>query len=138
MSDLFISHVAADSDVALELALGLEQAGYSTWCFELDSLPAVSYLIQTGKAIEACKAIVLVISPRSLDSRQVTREVVRAHESGKAFVPVLHDMGHGEKGRLEGFEPRAEPGALHRHRGACKDGSLPMPCECVRAGSRAR
>ena len=52
MNHVFISHVKEDADVAFELALALEEAGYSTWCYELDSIPGPSYLLQTGKAIE--------------------------------------------------------------------------------------
>jgi len=96
MSDVFISHVEEDSDVALELALRLEEAGYRTWSYEIDSMPGPSYLIQTGRAIEQSQAVVLIISKRSLSSNQLTREVVRAHESGKHFVPVLRDVSHAE------------------------------------------
>ena len=31
MAHIFISHVKEDADVALEVAEGLEKAGYSTW-----------------------------------------------------------------------------------------------------------
>ena len=48
MSDVFIAHVEEDADVALEIALSLEEAGYTTWCYEVDSIPGPSYLIQTG------------------------------------------------------------------------------------------
>jgi len=96
MSDIFIAHVEEDADVALEIAVGLEEAGYTTWCYEVDSIPGPSYLIQTGKAVEASKAVVVVISPHSVGSRQVTKEIVRAHESGKEFVPVLHGITHIE------------------------------------------
>ncbi|GAI53549.1 unnamed protein product, partial [marine sediment metagenome] len=85
-----------DAEVALEIALGLEQAGYTTWCYEVDSIPGPSYLIQTGQAVEQAKAVVVVISPHSVGSRQVTKEVVRAHESGKEFVPVLRGITHIE------------------------------------------
>ncbi len=96
MSDIFIAHVEEDADVALEIALGLEEAGYTTWCYEIDSMPGPSYLVQTGEAVEASKAVVVVISPHSVGSRQVTREIVRAHESGKEFVPVLQGITHIE------------------------------------------
>ena len=59
MSDVFISHAEADSDIALEIALGLEEAGYGTWCYEIDSIPGASYLIQTGQAVEQSKAVLL-------------------------------------------------------------------------------
>ncbi len=96
MSHIFISHVEEDADVALEIALKLEEAGYSTWSYELDSIPGPSYLLQTGAAIEQSQAVILVISPHSLGSRQVTREVVRAHETGIYFIPVLRDISHVE------------------------------------------
>jgi len=96
MSDIFVSHVEEDADIALEITLELEEAGYSTWCYEIDSMPGPSYLVQTGEAIEASRAVVVVISPHSLGSRQVTNEIVRAHESGKEFIPVLRNISHAE------------------------------------------
>ena len=96
MSDVFVSHVEEDADIALKITLGLEEAGYATWCYEVDNIPGPSYLLQTGNAIQRAKAIVLVISPHSLGSNQITREVVRGHETGTFFVPVLHDITHEE------------------------------------------
>ncbi|MFC2035688.1 toll/interleukin-1 receptor domain-containing protein [Chloroflexota bacterium] len=96
MSDVFVSHVEEDTDIALEIAIGLEESGYSTWSYEVDSIPGPSYLIQTGEAVEASKAVIVVISPHSLGSRQVTSEVIRAHETNKRFIPVLRDIKHAE------------------------------------------
>ena len=96
MTDVFIAHVEEDSDIALEIAIGLERAGYTTWCYEVDSIPGLSYLIQTGQAVEQSKAVVLVVSPHSVGSRQVTKEVIRAHESGRQFFPVLRGITHIE------------------------------------------
>ena len=96
MSDVFIAHVEEDANVALEIAIGLEEVGYTTWCYEVDSIPGPSYLIQTGQAVEQSKAVVVVISPHSINSRQVTKEIVRAHESGKDFIPILRDITHIE------------------------------------------
>ena len=92
--DVFISHVAEDARVALAIALGLEDAGYSTWCFEVDSVPGVSYLVQIGEAIERASAVVLVISSLALHSRQVTIEVVRAsHLQGVNLYPQCPACG---------------------------------------------
>jgi len=96
MTDVFIAHVDEDADITLELALCLEEAGFTTWCYEVDSLPGPSYLVQTGRAVDQAKAVILVISPHSLNSRQVTKEVVRAHESAKEFIPVRHGITHIE------------------------------------------
>jgi sugar lactone lactonase YvrE len=96
VSDIFVSHVEEDSTIALQVAQGLEKAGYSTWYYERDSLPGVSYLLQTRQAVEQSRAVIVIVSRNSLGSRQVTNEVVRAHESGKYFIPVLHDVSHIE------------------------------------------
>jgi hypothetical protein len=96
MSHVFISHVEEDGEIALEIARGLEEAGYNTWYFERDSLPGPSYLAQVGEAIERAKAIVLVISANSLSSSQVTNEVIRGYECNKPFIPVLRNIKHVE------------------------------------------
>ena len=96
MRDIFIAHVEEDDKVALAIATGLEEAGYSTWCYEVDASVGPSYLVQTREAIENSKGVVVVISSHSVGSRQVTREVVRAHESGKDFIPVRRDISHIE------------------------------------------
>ena len=96
MADVFISHVESDAHLVVEISQALEQAGYTTWYYEEHCLPGVSYLVQTGEAIDGAKAFILIISPDSVRSRQVDIEVVRAHESGKLFIPVLHGMTHEE------------------------------------------
>ncbi len=75
-----MSYVEEDSSLVQELTEGLEASGYKTWYYERDSVPGLSYLEQMGEAIDSAKAMVLVISPQSVTSRQVTTEVVRAHE----------------------------------------------------------
>ncbi|MCJ7605601.1 MAG: TIR domain-containing protein, partial [Dehalococcoidales bacterium] len=95
-SDVFIAHIVEDADVSLEIALGLEEAGYNTWFYEIDSIPGPSYLLQTGQAVAQSKAVIVVISPNSIGSNQVTKEIVRAHETGKQFVPLLRGITHVE------------------------------------------
>jgi hypothetical protein len=96
--DVFISHVEEDREVALELADALDAAGYSTWCYERDTIPGPSYLLQTSRAIEQSRAVVVLISPDSLGSHQVTSEVVRAHEEVRPFIPLLLGISREEFG----------------------------------------
>jgi hypothetical protein len=93
---VFISHVEEDQALALEIARGLEGAGFTTWYYERDSEPGISYLLQVHTAIEQCDAVVVLISPDSVRSYQVTKEIVRAHETGKAFIPVRYNIAHAE------------------------------------------
>lgn len=94
--DVFISHVEEDADVALAIALGLEEKGFSTWCYEVDSSAGVSYLDQVEKAIRQCKAIALVISRDSLGSHEVGTEVEFGHQTRKPFIPILRGIEHVE------------------------------------------
>lgn len=96
MRDIFISYVEEDGAITTELAAGLEAAGYSVWYYERDGVPGASYLLQTRAAIEHCQGVILIISPDSVTSEQVTLEVVRAHESKKPFIPLRANISHVE------------------------------------------
>jgi hypothetical protein len=94
MSHIFVAHVEEDADIALGIALGLEEAGYRTWCYEVDSVVGTSYIVRTGEAVAESEAVAVIISTHSLNSSQVTKEVVRAHESGRNFLPILRGISH--------------------------------------------
>lgn len=101
MHDIFVSYVEEDDPSACQIVDGLEAAGHTAWHYQRDSRPGLSYLLQTGRAIEEARAIVLLISPHSTKSNQVTVEVVRAFECNKPFVPLLLGLTHGEFQRLQ-------------------------------------
>ena len=96
MADIFISHVEEDASLAIALASALKRMGFSAWYYERDTVPGRSYLLQIGDEIDACHAVILLISSHSLGSYQVTQEVIRAYESNKPFIPLLVDVSHGE------------------------------------------
>jgi TIR domain len=93
---VFISYVQEDGGVAYEIATGLESQGYSSWYYERDCPAGADYFEETHKAISDCEAMVVVISPRSLPSDQITREIVRAVESSKATFPLLLEISHDD------------------------------------------
>ncbi len=94
--DVFISHCEKDKEVSIALATALEEALYSTWYYERDSIPGVSYLQQIIDAVEKCRALLLVISVQSMASEQVDMEVVLAHEGAKPIYAVLLGLEHHE------------------------------------------
>ena len=104
---VFISHVAEDGGLAARLAAGLDAAGYTTWYYERDSLPGGSYLGQVMEAITFSTAMVVLVSPASLASWQVDKEVVQAHEHDVAFLPVLSQVGYEEMRSRKPEERRA-------------------------------
>lgn len=123
MSHIFISHAGDDQETAVALAAGLEAAGFKSWYYERDCAPGKSYLLQTGKAVEDCSVVILLISKRSVLSSQVTKEVVRAVEADKPFIPVLCDLSHPEFQQLQPEWREAVGSAV----------SVPLPPEGVAA-----
>lgn len=96
MRDIFIIHAATDWAAALNLARELEAAGYTTWYSERDSLPGGSYSAQGSEEIKHARAVVLLISRRSIDSNEVSAEIFEAYEQEKPFLPILVDLAQGE------------------------------------------
>ena len=92
--DIFISYVEEDSVTARGLATALRALGYTTWTYEDDASPGVSYLIQADEAIESCSIFVLVASSQSIQAHQVLREVESAHEHAKMIIPVRIGISH--------------------------------------------
>ncbi len=75
--------------MASELAQSLESAGYTAWRYDRDGRIGFNYMEYCGELIAECNAIVLLITPLSVQSAQVTREVIRGSEENKHFLPVL-------------------------------------------------
>src|SRR5437764_6063614 len=96
--NVFISHASEDSRLALDLAELLEEHGYSTWYYERDTLPGISYLAQYGTAIDSADAFLLLVSEHSLASTDVSRELEQAHGRGgePRFLPLLIGVAHSE------------------------------------------
>jgi hypothetical protein len=96
VADVFISYAHQDGELVRELSPVLEAAGYSTWYYEDKGAVGASYLLQIDQEIERCHAVIVLISPDSVDSDQVSKEVIRAHEAKKKFIPVRRGISHAE------------------------------------------
>ena len=89
MSDIFVSYVAEDALVAKAIADALEEEGYTAWYFTRDQVAGTDYLEVVFREINRSKALILIISPESVKSFQVSNEVANAYESGRILLPVL-------------------------------------------------
>ncbi len=96
MYQVFISYKDADRALAGEVARGLEADGYVTWYYDRDSRVGFNYMEYCGELIAECQAMVLLISPRSVVSKQVEREVIRASEEDKRILPVLCGLSYAQ------------------------------------------
>ena len=89
MGHVFISHVAENAATARDLAGALEEAGYTTWFYERDSLPGPPYITQIIQAIAQSTVVIVLVSSAALGSWQVDRDIFQAFTTQKAMVPVL-------------------------------------------------
>lgn len=96
MGYVFLSHAKEDYEVVREIAKGLERAGYATWYYEEHGTVGQSYLLETSLKIQHADAVLVLVSPASTGSNQVTPELVRAHESNTPLLPLMRGMTRAE------------------------------------------
>ncbi|MDP4199849.1 MAG: TIR domain-containing protein [Bacteroidota bacterium] len=89
MAHVFISYSRSDSSQALELLDVLRSNGIDTWIDRTGIEGSSSWGSEIAKAIEDCGTLLLLLSPRSVSSRHVEREVMLAFEREKRILPVI-------------------------------------------------
>lgn len=87
---VFISYSRPDELFALDLALGLHNAGINTWLDTLQVPDDSDWNAAVSAAMKACGLMLAVFSPRALMDRQVVAERERFAASGKLLLPVIH------------------------------------------------
>jgi adenylate cyclase len=93
MPDIFISYSRQDTSKAMELADRLRTRGIEVWIDQTDIGAAASWSKEIVRAIDECKAFVVLLSSNSMASVNVAREVGVASEAGKPMLPVaLEDI----------------------------------------------
>lgn len=75
---VFISHAESDSAVALRLAAALEQAGLDPWLAEQELYPGDNWAEVIGRGLAEAEAMVVLLSPESVQSRWMRNEIVYA------------------------------------------------------------
>ena len=88
MSDIFISYSSKDRRKADQLTKRLIESGLSVWIDQSGIGAASSWSGEIVEAIEQCKALIVLLSPHSIKSKNVVREVALASERNKRIVPL--------------------------------------------------
>jgi TIR domain len=101
-ADLFISYARKDCDQVLIWVQLLQRAGVSVWIDKADLEAAHLWTQEITDALDACRVLLLILSPASVASRQVAREVALASGESKPILPLL-------------LEPTALSGPLRYH-----------------------
>src|ERR1700729_3796087 len=88
---VFISYAAQDSAIAENACEALEKAGVTCWIAPRDVTPGAFYGDEIVHAIDAAKAIVLVLSQNAANSQHVLREVERAASKRHPVISLRID-----------------------------------------------
>lgn len=88
---VFISHSSKDKNLVRRIADALEASGMDVWD-DSEILPGENWAEKIAKALEESQAMVVLLTPESLSSEQVLREVGYALgkiEYNKRLIPVF-------------------------------------------------
>ena len=88
MADIFISYSRRDSEQAIALAEWLRSAGASVWMDTAALAAAETWSAEIVTAIEGCSLFFILLSPDSVASVNVKKELSLASESKKVIVPI--------------------------------------------------
>ncbi len=88
MSDIFISYSSRDREQAELLTELLVSAGLSVWIDQAGIEAATSWSGEIVDAIDRCKAMIVLLSPSSIASTNVHKEVSLAAEQKKKILPL--------------------------------------------------
>ncbi len=86
--DIFISHSSTDVESANELVLELEKRGLSCWIAPRNIPAGSDYPTEILKAVHQCKALIVLVSESSIESKHVQSEVSRASSEKNPIYPV--------------------------------------------------
>ena len=89
--DLFISHSSADAETARALVTDFENRGITCWMAPRDIPMGSSYQSEIVRAIEECRAVLLLFSKATNESEHVLREVELAAQGTKPIYPLRID-----------------------------------------------
>jgi len=89
MGDIFVSYSRHDQETVDRIVEAIKQAGMNVWIDREETRGGEESRVAIVEAIDNADALVLILSPNSVDSELVRKEVALAEGSNKDLVPVL-------------------------------------------------
>jgi len=89
MSEAFISYSRLDGAFADKLLQDLEKRGIDVWIDRENIEGGAAWRAAISGAIRSCRAFILILSPRSTQSGQVSKELSVAEAHNRLIVPVM-------------------------------------------------
>ncbi len=91
--EIFLSHSSSDRDFADTLADTLRNHGIPVWYSQTNILGAQQWQDEIGEALNRCDWFAIILSPNSVESMWVKRELMFALNENKfadKIVPILY------------------------------------------------
>ena len=89
MGHVFVSYARGDADIVQKVVRELDGARLGTWIDREDIPGGARWRTQIVDAIERATAVVIALSPRSVESDNVRKEIDLAENARKPIVPVF-------------------------------------------------
>jgi len=92
-NEVFLSHSSEDQPFAAEITGLLRRHGIPVWYSRTNIIGAQQWHDEIGAALRRCDWLVVLLSPHSVDSVWVKREVLFSlndHRYAERIVPVLY------------------------------------------------
>ncbi len=87
---VFISYSSEDSPFVQRLVNDLEARGVSTWIDDTGIVHGAEWQEKIESAIRITRVVVVVLSPHSVVSKWVKKELAFAYNHGRTIIPVKH------------------------------------------------
>ncbi|HUY35541.1 MAG TPA: toll/interleukin-1 receptor domain-containing protein [Pirellulales bacterium] len=81
--NVFLSHARKDGTLARQLADCLSRAGFTIWIADDEIVPGENWAKKIGKALDAAEWMVILLTPRALESDSVRQDIEFALASRK-------------------------------------------------------
>jgi hypothetical protein len=85
----FLSYSRADEKVAMRFANDLRERGIAMWVDQLDIRPSEHWDRAIERAVHECRGLVVILSPRSVESDNVADEISFAIDHKKPVLPIM-------------------------------------------------
>jgi hypothetical protein len=96
-TEVFLSHSSSDRQFASELAAEMRRHGIPVWYSQTNILGAQQWLDEIGAALQRCDWFAVVLSPQSVESIWVKRELSYALVKNQRIVPIIYQPANYEQ-----------------------------------------
>jgi hypothetical protein len=95
VSHVFLSYARRDQEFADRLVAALEGHGVNVWVDRQDIPGGAAWEAAIGEALSVSSAVLVVLSPASVTSEYVPKELSLAEKYDRPIVPILYESWEG-------------------------------------------